>query len=428
MTINGHHDDDHSLLNKVRLGDDQALASLYDRYSGFAYSAALRILRDPHLAEQVMFDIFLKIWRRPERFEQVTGSLSLPLVMVARNRAFAVLLEKPSDLDFLVPEWAANHPAQDMTHEQACAAIQKLPEDHRDLVENAFYEGVTKTASGRPIRGSMKPEEDLLTGTAVSKLAGTGLEVIDLETDAGFARRRLRVRDSILHLQGMNRLARIFVDNSSTILKELVTAAVELCGADSAGISVVQENSTDENYYHWIATAGQYSGFLNARLPRYPSACGVTLERRRPQIFRVSQRFFDLMGIQAPTVTDGLLLPWNVEEARGTIWIMAHGREEAFDGEDCRIMQMLSNFAATGVKLQRQQKSLLEQARAAGETAMANSIAHQINNPLRELMQSVYLLSRRGPESDAFAQKIAGELTKLSDALDQLLSGPESCN
>jgi hypothetical protein len=59
----------------------------------------------------------------------------------------------------------------------------------------------------------------------------------------------------------MNRLARIFVENPTTILQELVTAAVELCGADSAGISVVQDNSTDDNFYHWVATAGQYSGF-----------------------------------------------------------------------------------------------------------------------------------------------------------------------
>jgi hypothetical protein len=61
---------------------------------------------------------------------------------------------------------------------------------------------------------------------------------------------------------------------------------------------------------------------------------------------------------------------------------MAHGRDEAFEGEDCRVMQVLANFAATGVKLQQQQKLLIEQARTAGEAAMANSLAHQIDDPL----------------------------------------------
>lgn len=137
---------------------------------------------------------------------------------------------------------------------------------------------------------------------------------------------------------------------------------------------------------------------------------------------RVSQHLGRSAGI------DVRMLPWQVEDVRGTIWIMAHDREGAFDGEDCRITEVLSNFAATGVRLERQQKSLLEQARVAGENALANSIAHQINNPLQELMQTVYLLARKDPESDAFAQKITGDLTRLSEAHCQLLSGQESCD
>lgn len=421
-------DDDVSLLAQIRLRKDGALLCLYDRYAGTVYSIALRILHDRAPAEQALSDIFLDIWRHPGRFGQVTGSLLVPLVMIARNRALSVLLHKSSEADFAVPGWAVSHPATHVTREQACAAMEKLPVEQRNRLEKAFFEGATKSGLEQPGKNPAAPKEGLLTSIAVSRLAGTGLEVIDVASDPAFARRHLHVRDTVLHLQGMNRLARLFAENSSTILQELVTAAVELCGADSAGISVVQENSTDEDYYHWVATAGEYSGFLHAKLPRYPSACGVTLERARPQIFRVSQRFFDLMGIQAPTVTDGLLLPWQVEETRGTIWIMAHGRLEAFDTEDCNVMQVLANFAATGVRLQQQQKILLEQARAAGETAMAKSIAQQIHSPLRELMQSVYLLARKGRESDACSSQLMAELVKLSKVLNQLPTTHEGPN
>jgi hypothetical protein len=145
-------------------------------------------------------------------------------------------------------------------------------------------------------------------------LADTGLEVVDLQSDPAFARRQLHIRDVAAHVEGMNRLARVFVESPTNILQQLVAAAVDLCGADSAGISIEQKDGTDDNFYHWVATAGQYSRFLDAKLPRYPSACGLTLERGRPQIFRVTQRFFDLMGVEAPTVTDGILLPWHAEE------------------------------------------------------------------------------------------------------------------
>jgi signal transduction histidine kinase len=222
----------------------------------------------------------------------------------------------------------------------------------------------------------------------------------------------------------MNRLARAFAESSTNVLQELVTAAVDLCGADSAGISIEQKDGTDDNFWHWVATAGQYSGFVDAKLPRYPSACGVTLERGCPQIFRVTQRFFDLMGVQAPTVTDGMLFPWQTEETRGTIWIMAHGRSEAFDSEDCRMMQALASFAATGVRLQQQQRLQLEQARTAATAAMANNLAHQLNNPLQGLLQTVFLFSRGGEESGVFAEQAIGDIVRLSDIVKRLLTFP----
>jgi hypothetical protein len=223
--------------------------------------------------------------------------------------------------------------------------------------------------------------------------ADTGLEVLNLRDNATFADRRLHTRDVSLQAEGMERLARAFVERPDTILQELVNAAVELCGADSAGISIEKEGGSDTEFYHWVATAGQYSGFLNAVLPRYPSACGLCLERGQAQHFRVGQRFFDILGVEAPLVTDGILLPWQVDDTRGTIFVMAHGRTEAFDGEDARMMQLLANFAAMGFRQQRQQKELMEKERAAAAAAMANDLAHKINNPLQALTNQLYIAS-----------------------------------
>ena len=183
---------------------------------------------------------------------------------------------------------------------------------------------------------------------SASTLSESGLEVVDIRRDEAYSDRRVHDRDSVMQMEGMRRIAHAFVEKPETILQELVTAAVDLCGADSAGISIEKDDRTDQAFYHWIATAGQYSEFLNAVLPRYPSACGVCLERGAPQLFRVNQRFFDIMGIQAPLVTDGILLPWKVDETRGTIFVMAHGRTEAFDQGDCRMMEMLAEVRCDG--------------------------------------------------------------------------------
>jgi signal transduction histidine kinase len=250
--------------------------------------------------------------------------------------------------------------------------------------------------------------------------------VIDIQEDAAFAGRRKQGRNMTVPMAGMQRIAHAFVEQPETILQELVNAAVELCGADSAGISIEKEDRTDQHFYHWVATAGQYSGFLNAILPRYPSACGICLVRGRPQLFRVGQRFFDLMGVAAPLVTDGILLPWEVDDTRGTIFIMAHGRAEAFDQDDCRMMQVLADFAAMGVRQQKQQRMLLERASAAAAAAMANDLAHKINNPLQSLTNILYLAAEghHGEDGKAVGRAAFGDLEKLTTLVRELLALP----
>jgi signal transduction histidine kinase len=254
----------------------------------------------------------------------------------------------------------------------------------------------------------------------------TGLEVIDILSDPQYAGRKPSARDVSSQMAGLQRLAHAFVENPETILQELVNAAVTLCGADSAGISIERDDRTDEHFYHWVATAGEYSGFLNAILPRYPSACGICLERGRPQLFRVSQRFFEILGVDAPLVTDGILLPWQVDGMRGTIFVMAHRRSEAFDHGDIRTMQTLADFAAVGFRQQRQQTKLIDQERAAAAAAMANELAHKINNPLQSITNVVYLAANTETNTDvrALAMDLQTDIRKLSELVKEILALP----
>jgi signal transduction histidine kinase len=265
-----------------------------------------------------------------------------------------------------------------------------------------------------------------MSGTASIQPPGNGLEVLDLQSDSSFAARRLHTRDVAMQMEGMQKLAQAFVETPDTILQVLVNAAVDMCGADSSGISIEGKDESDSIFYHWVATAGKYERFLNATLPPDPSACGTCLKRGRPQLFRVSKPFFDLMGIEAEIVTDGILIPWQVEEMRGTIWILAHGRPEAFDSGDYRMMQSLANFAAMGVRQQSQQKLLMEQARAAAAAAMANDLAHKINNPLQSLANLAYLAGEGngGGDAKALAQDLSENIQRLSTLVAELLAIP----
>jgi RNA polymerase sigma-70 factor (ECF subfamily) len=86
------------LLQRVRQGDQTAMAEVFDRYGRAVYSVALRILKDTGHAEDVMQEIFFQIWRNSDSFVQGRGSLGAWLVVVARNRSIDLLRRrKPTD-------------------------------------------------------------------------------------------------------------------------------------------------------------------------------------------------------------------------------------------------------------------------------------------------------------------------------------------
>src|SRR5258708_16255060 len=90
--------DDAALLALVQRGDEPGMESLFDRYSKIVYSVALRVLRDPASAEDVLQEVFMQIWRNPNGFIATRGSLGGWLTVVARNRSIDALRRKrPSE-------------------------------------------------------------------------------------------------------------------------------------------------------------------------------------------------------------------------------------------------------------------------------------------------------------------------------------------
>ncbi len=260
-----------------------------------------------------------------------------------------------------------------------------------------------------------------------AELADVGLEVVDLSDHLHYAKRPLRERDRLLAMDGLRRLASAFVEKPESMLQELVEAAVRLCHADSAGISVIRDDKTDKDYYRWIAVAGEYSGFLHASLPVYPSACTVCLQRGNPQLFRVTKRFFDILGVEAPTVHDGILLPWEAEGVRGTIFIISHCNAEAFDSEDLALMKILANFAAIAIRQQGLQQKLVAEARVASAVAMAHELAHEINNPLQGMTNLLFLAKEEEGIGDerSLALKLSPDFDRLKDVAKRLLELPK---
>lgn len=140
--------DDASLLALVQRGDEQAMAALYDRYSRVVYSVALRVLRDPGAAEDVLQDVFMQIWRNPGTFEATRGSLGGWLAVVARNRSIdALRRRKPIDsVDDVILSSGfnlADEAERNALIEKARTVMHNLPAEQRKTLEMAFFDGLT---------------------------------------------------------------------------------------------------------------------------------------------------------------------------------------------------------------------------------------------------------------------------------------------
>jgi RNA polymerase sigma-70 factor (ECF subfamily) len=140
--------DDGLLLRAVQRGEDVAMAKIFDRYSMVVYSVALRVLRDPAAAEDVLQDIFMQIWRKPESFVSTRGSLGGWLAVVARNRSIdALRRRKPSnsveDIVLASPFNLAEDSERNVMMERARGVITGLPVEQRKAIEMAFFDGLT---------------------------------------------------------------------------------------------------------------------------------------------------------------------------------------------------------------------------------------------------------------------------------------------
>jgi RNA polymerase sigma-70 factor (ECF subfamily) len=140
--------DDASLLAQLQSGDQRAMATLYDRHSRLVYSVALRVLREPATAEDVLQEVFMQIWRNPDSFMAARGSLGSWLAVVARNRSIDMLRRKrPStqidDLPLVAPGNLADEAERNTMIERARATMQQLPREQRKTLEMAFFDGLT---------------------------------------------------------------------------------------------------------------------------------------------------------------------------------------------------------------------------------------------------------------------------------------------
>jgi len=249
----------------------------------------------------------------------------------------------------------------------------------------------------------------------------TGMSFRDLLSDESFLNRPAKPRDIQQPFDALRRVTETFATHPEGVLQELVNVAMTCCNADSAGISLEEPDLEGKPTFRWVAIAGSFSQYLEGRTPRFFSPCGTCLDARRPHLYRLENPYYDFLGVTAKPITDGILIPWETEQIRGTIWAVSHSSEEAFDRQDYELLKSLSDYVAVIVRQDLNDEKARHLARVEASADRAHSMAHQINNPLQSLTNTMFLASQGGPEANGYMKTALAELSELSHRVRRLL-------
>ena len=142
------------LIMRVAAGDQLAMTSLYDTSSRVLYGLLLRILNEHTLAEEVLLDVYMQVWRQAASYDEVRGSPMAWMLTIARSRAIDRLrsgrqellrrdtfegLEENARSAIDVEETAEIAEVQGRVRE----ALETLPAEQKEVIELAYYGGLS---------------------------------------------------------------------------------------------------------------------------------------------------------------------------------------------------------------------------------------------------------------------------------------------
>jgi RNA polymerase sigma-70 factor, ECF subfamily len=143
--------DDVALVHAMARGDAEALALLYDRYSGTMLALAHRIVGRGAEAEDVIHDVFLEAWRHSADYDATRGSVKSWLLLRARSRSLDVqksarVSKQASALDdSWLAELADPSGGESPDRQRIRKVLLALPPEQREVLLLGYFEGLSSS-------------------------------------------------------------------------------------------------------------------------------------------------------------------------------------------------------------------------------------------------------------------------------------------
>jgi RNA polymerase sigma factor (sigma-70 family) len=140
-------------VKRLQAKDKSALEFLYDNYSGALYGVIFRVLKNEDIAEEVLQDVFLKIWDRFEQYDSTKGKLFTWMLNIARNQAIDKTRskeiskdQKTRGIENVVSRIDNKERVEQKIDDIGVKDIIKnLPDDQQFVVEYLYFKGYSQS-------------------------------------------------------------------------------------------------------------------------------------------------------------------------------------------------------------------------------------------------------------------------------------------
>jgi RNA polymerase sigma-70 factor, ECF subfamily len=138
--------DEAEILGAVAGGDERAVEALYDAFADRLYGFGLRLLGDAGLAEELVQETFVRLWREARRFDSARGNAKTFIYTMARRLAIDIY-RRPSSrrLELAPEEHAPGHAEQVVNTVVVGEALASISPDHREVLELLHFQQLTQT-------------------------------------------------------------------------------------------------------------------------------------------------------------------------------------------------------------------------------------------------------------------------------------------
>lgn len=147
-------------------------------------------------------------------------------------------------------------------------------------------------------------------------------------------------------MEALRELLRQIAFDPENVFASIARVARDLCGADSAGVNLLEDSQTDGLRFRVVAVEGSLSRFRGALWPVEETACGHSLTAGTPQLYRRPASAFEVPHGPDPAVEEKLIAPFRrAEGAAGVLWMISHNPGPVFTAADERLLVCLGDVA-----------------------------------------------------------------------------------